>query len=62
MTQTFQTWLEGQDVRARSLNEFTVAVRILGYEVVERDGRMGVKRPEMPCVYEPWNPIHPVRR
>lgn len=57
----FEIWLEGEHVEVASLNAFTAAVRILGYEVVEVSGRMGVKRPEAPVTYEPWNPVHLAR-
>lgn len=61
MTHRFDIWIEGEHVEVASLNALTVAVRILGYEVVDLGGRIGVKRPETPVTYEPWNPIHRVR-
>lgn len=60
-TQRFDIWLEGEHVEAASLNAFTAAIRILGYEVVDLGERIGVKRLETPVTYEPWNPIHAVR-
>lgn len=57
----FDVWIEGEHVEVPTLNALTAAVRILGYEVVDLGGRIGIKRPETPVTYEPWNPTHVVR-